>query len=124
MGRKATVIDPVNPPLATARVTILFAAPALSTPTLRCEVGAWVPSLATVSHLQTPLPGTIGDPDNVSGVARRTRLVPTLAAIAAVAFFVAGVVVWRMTPGRVHLGGHGPTLFYVAPPHRLHPLTG
>ena len=58
----------------------------------------------------------------MSGVARRPWLVPTGAAIAAVAFFVAGVVVWRMTPGRVHLGGHGPTLFYVAPPHRLHPL--
>lgn len=70
-------------------------------------------------------------PDNVFGVARRPWLIPVAAAVAAVAPFAAGVVVWRMTglalaPNAVPcLADHGCAIYGVRGPgipHRLHPL--
>lgn len=52
----------------------------------------------------------------------RPWLIPAVAALAAVAFLVAGVVAWRMTWPPAHVGDL-PRLYVPAPrPHRLHPL--
>jgi hypothetical protein len=64
----------------------------------------------------------------VSGVTRRPWLVPAVATLAAVAFFVAGVVAWRMTgvPPEGHFKCPPNALCgtSIVPdlPHRLHPL--
>ena len=60
----------------------------------------------------------------MSRVTRCPWLIPVIAVVAAVALFVAGVVVWRMTstPGPVSPGRRGIFFVYFPPPHRLHPL--
>ncbi len=51
----------------------------------------------------------------------RPWLIPTAAAVVALALFVAGVVTWRMMPG-VRPCPPNSLCFMPLPPHRLHPL--
>jgi hypothetical protein len=51
----------------------------------------------------------------------RPWLIPAVAAAAALALFVAGVVTWRMMPG-VRPCPPNSLCFTLLPPHRLHPL--
>lgn len=51
----------------------------------------------------------------------RPWLIPAVAAAMAVAFFIAGVVVWRMM-SQVQCHSVGGLTCVLLPPHRLHPL--